>query len=677
MNTGQNLLEQLKKLLTKDERLVAKDGQILKNKAQELARGNDATLLKLLLSDKQIKNIFFFEVEGVLIFDKEKFIRFISNKEFLPDSYTAFKNKIGLTTGDEYLSESKEVVLVWPYKDCVLEGGMTKEDQKRDEVFYNETLAPDDIDRLLAPKVFTNFKRIDKKGEHLLDGFKRDEHGIIKNNLIIKGNNLLALASLKKQFARKVKLIYIDPPYAKKGDTFYNDNFSRSSWLTFMRNRLLIAKLLLSDNGVILVQIDINQLPYLQTLMGEVFDNNLQSLVSIKVKSPSGDSSKTEKYLEDISEYILVFAKKEKISNLKPITIKEIVDENSKTASQYHSLLISNGNIRNKAFEFFVGSGKSKTKIEVYNLDGFQLMNIPRSKWSKEYYILNYQKIGRTAKFSGEFLNQFKNKKGAFYFKYTPTRGKNAGLETEIYVYNGEGLIMLETFSQIIELDDGSKAVAKIEPATNLIADISWQGIANEGGVTLGKGKKPEELLKRIIEWSTNRGDLVMDYHLGTGTTCAVAHKMGRQYIGIEQLDYGENDSAIRLKNVIRGDQTGVSKAVDWKGGGDFVCMELAKWNENWAERIQEAKTEQELMKLWDEMKTKAFLSYKVDPKVIDANAKEFTDLSVEDQKKFLMECLDKNQLYVNYSEIDDTDYNVNEEDKKLNKEFYEDKSDI
>mgnify|MGYP003395505375 FL=1 len=187
-----NIFEQLTDLLKKDERLVSQDGILLKNQTQELARKNDSSLIKLLLSDKTIKQHFFFEVEKTLIFDKEKFIRFISNKQFLPDSYTAFKNKIGLTAGDEYVSESKEVVLAWPYKDCVLEGGMTKEDQKRDEIFYNETLAPDDINRLLDAKVFTNFKRIDKKGEHKLDGLNWDGRGTTKDNVIVKGNNLLA-----------------------------------------------------------------------------------------------------------------------------------------------------------------------------------------------------------------------------------------------------------------------------------------------------------------------------------------------------------------------------------------------------------------------------------------------------------------------------------------------------
>ena len=217
-------------LLKKDSRFISKDGLLLKNHIQELVYKNDQHLVKELLSNKITKQCFFFEIDKVLIFDKEKFINFISNKQFLPDSYTSFKNKIGLMNDKEYLSENKEIVLVWPYKDCILEGGMTKEDQRREEVFHNEILTPDDISNLLDAKVFTNFKRIDKNGKHELTEFKRDNSGTIKDNLIIKGNNLLAIASLKKEFANKIKLIYIDPPYNTGNDGFrYNDSFNHST----------------------------------------------------------------------------------------------------------------------------------------------------------------------------------------------------------------------------------------------------------------------------------------------------------------------------------------------------------------------------------------------------------------------------------------------------------------
>jgi adenine-specific DNA-methyltransferase len=184
--------------------------------------------------------------------------------------------------------------------------------------------------------------------------------------------------------------------------------------------------------------------------------------------------------------------------------------------------------------------------------------------------------------------------------------------------------------------------------------------------------QKPEALLKRIIEYTTTEGDLVLDFFNGSGTTTAVAHKMKRQWIGVEQLQEGAKTFLKRMNDIINGDQTGISKSVGWKGGGNFVYMELAKWNENFVQDIKKAKTEEELKKLWETMKEKAFLSYKIDIKTIDEHTKDFADLSIEDQKRFLLECLDKNHLYVNYSEIDDEEHGVNKEDKKLNRKFYE-----
>jgi adenine-specific DNA-methyltransferase len=198
------------------------------------------SLIKLLLSSKAIKKKFFVEVEGILVFDKVAFQRFVSTKNFLPDSYTQYKNKIGLSTdGEKYLTDSREVALVWPYKDCILEGGQTKEDARRNEVFYNTTLAPDEIDVLTAPKALTNWKRFDKDGETQPTAISKND------NLIIRGNNLLALHTLKEKYLGQVKLIYIDPPYNTGGaaNTFaYNNNFNHSSWLTFMKNRIEVAK---------------------------------------------------------------------------------------------------------------------------------------------------------------------------------------------------------------------------------------------------------------------------------------------------------------------------------------------------------------------------------------------------------------------------------------------------
>lgn len=153
----QNLLDDLTDLLRADQSFIS-DGAILKNAVIEAALRMDPRLLKLLLKSTKIKKHFFTKVDSVLVFDKVKFQRFVSNKEFLPDSFTAFKNRIGLVDRQEtYLSQSNDVVLAWPYKDCVLEGGMTKDDQHRSELFWNTTLAPDDITRLFEPKVLTGW----------------------------------------------------------------------------------------------------------------------------------------------------------------------------------------------------------------------------------------------------------------------------------------------------------------------------------------------------------------------------------------------------------------------------------------------------------------------------------------------------------------------------------------
>lgn len=254
--------KELERLLAQNDTFIV-EGVLNKNKLAELARQYNPELLNLLMSDEKISNHFFSKLEtGVLIFKKDVFLQFLNNKEFLPDSFTSYKTKIGLATGDKYLSENQEVVLNFPYKDCVLEGGQTKDDAKRQEIFFNETLAPTEINRLLDNKVLTNFKRYDETGEHEVEELSDSD------NLIIKGNNLIALHSLKKRFVGKIDSIIIDPPYffnkKKSDDSFsYNSNFKLSTWLTFMKNRLEVAKELLSENGFISIIIGIDGVNHL------------------------------------------------------------------------------------------------------------------------------------------------------------------------------------------------------------------------------------------------------------------------------------------------------------------------------------------------------------------------------------------------------------------------------
>lgn len=229
--------EKLKTLLKTESSFLDKDWELLEWKLQDSARNADEKLIKLLISDEEIREKFFSEIAWYQVFNGNLFIEYISNKNFLDNSYTKYKNKIWLQINWKFLKESGEVSLVRPFKDCVLEGWQTKEDEKKKEIFFNEVLAQDEIDKLFAPKVLTNFKKYDKDWEHKVEWFNRDENGTIKDNLIIKWNNLLALHTLKKEFEWKINLIYIDPPYNTWNDGFnYNDNFNRSSRLTFMKN---------------------------------------------------------------------------------------------------------------------------------------------------------------------------------------------------------------------------------------------------------------------------------------------------------------------------------------------------------------------------------------------------------------------------------------------------------
>ncbi len=658
----ENLLDNLKTLLQKDERLIS-EGELLKNKIIELALKLDKDLIKLLLSDKKMKEVFFADVGQTSIFDKDKFIRFISNKQFLPDSYTAFKNKIGLTSDDDYLSEQKDVVLSWPYKDCVLEGGMTKEDQKRDEIFWNEILAPDDISRLFDPKVFTNAKRIDKSGEHKLDSFKTDEKDNIKDNLIIKGNNLLALHSLKKRFAGCIKLIYIDPPYNIGGDFQYNDRFNHSTWLTFMKNRLEIAHQLLAPDGAIFVQIDHHEIAYLNALMDEIFGpTNKVQIISVKVSGASGFKAFNPGPI-DVAEFILFYTKDKNNFVFQKNYVESGYNENYNLFLQKTSKIEGWKLIPLKEKVLKEGSYKNEKELrEKYG----DVADIILRKLISDFAFSHADEVVsiRDLHKPSENVRRLQEKSRQSRDKIFPYKKQDGSFA---YLINGG---VLAFYSSKIRKIDGQSKVTEL--LTNFWDHISWAGIAREGGVRLKNGKKPEKLIRQIMEVvGVKSGDIVIDFFLGSGTTCAVAHKLGLQYIGVEQLEYEDNDAFVRLKNVIDGDKTGISKVIGWKGGGDFVYLELMKWNEDFVEKVRKVKSKQEIRKLWETMQKKAFLSYKVEPKVIDKSAKDFADLSVENQKKFLLECLDKNHLYVNYSEIDDKDYEVSKEDKRLNREFY------
>ena len=645
-------------LLTQDTYVI--DGVLNKNKLSELARKYDSQLLKLLMGEESTRVQFFSKIDdGIHVFKKDTFLQFINNKEFLPDSYTAYKTKIGLGTDNgDYISENNDVVINFPFKDCILEGGQTKEDAKRQEVFFNKTLAPNEINRLLDNKVLTNFKRYDKDGEH--------EVGRIEDtdNLIIKGNNLVILHSLKKRYAGKVKCIYIDPPYyfdkVKKEDTFqYNSNFKLSTWLVFMKNRLLIAKDLLAEDGAIFIQISDDGVSELHLLMKEIFGrDNFINKITVKTKSPSGFAS-VNPGLFETAEYILAFAKNKVKWKYNTQFVRAEYDTNYKFFVLNKEQDVTNWKIVNLD-EYIVEQNNFKSKKEAIKKLGNVFFHNLVSEFALNHAdsIFRYTPINNNASKQLVELRDLSHKTPDLVF--FQKREDNY----DVYVKNGQEIAF---YSKKIRKIDG-QLLPSIQ-LSNIWNDTPYEGIAKEGNVQLKGGKKPEKLIKRIIELSSNVGDLILDFHLGSGTTAAVAHKLNRKYIGVEQLNYEENDSIQRIKNVINGDSTGISKAVDWQGGGSFVYCELKNDAQDFFNKVDKALSSEELVELLEQVKRSSFLSYRVETKKL--HREEFAKLSLFEQKQLLAELIDQNNLYVNYSDIDDVNNEITEKEKELNRQFY------
>lgn len=656
-----NLYNTLEQQLKKEPNFVTDNGELKKWVVLNKAQNFDEELIALLLQEPTLKEKFFVNVKGTLVFNQNLFVQFLEQKNYLNDSYTQYKNKVGLTIDGKYLKQRNEVALVWPFKDCILEGGQSREEQKREEIFFNEILAQDEITQLLEPKVLTNAKVFDKDGEHLFDGFTRDaernrKRGLpedtITDNLIIKGNNLLALHTLKEEFAGKVKLIYIDPPYNTGNDSFrYNDNFNHSTWLSFMKNRLMVAKTLLNETGLIFVHCDFNEDAYLKVLMDEIFTEKLY-ITTLTVRSNSISGNKTQhkdKTILKNKDSILVYKMSDKIK-LTPQYVEKLEWD-----THYNSILIES-----KDGEYKIEKLKDVlvSKQIITNDYTISPNSINEPKFYK-FIFENKDKIFRGVNSIPEELKKLSEK----------NKGKVVYIENgneKMFAYNGSRLSLL---SKVFKKIDGKEKMAQL--LGDLWVDIDFQNTQNEGGVSLTNGKKPEALLKRIIDLTTTSNDIVLDYHFGSGTTGAVAHKMNRQFIGIEQLNYGENDSTIRLENVTKGEQSGISKSVNWQGGGSFVYLELKKYNQTFIEQIEEAKDTEALLQIWEQMKAKSFLNYNVDIKKQDEHLEEFKVLSLAEQKQHLCELLDKNQLYVNLSSLNDTDFACTEEEKRLNRDFY------
>lgn len=688
-----NFNQHITQLLKADNRLVDEENDIQINVLRDLVNNLDSQLIELLIADDKVREKFFIQVKDVYVFKQNDFIFYLDSK-VLDGSYTQYANRIGLASGGKFLTDSTDYVLDFPYKDCVLEGGQSTEEgndvyfefdaetndyvektAKRKEIFYNNIIAKDEIDRLLEPKAFQKVVRYDVNGETIPTSFTRDaelnrQRGLpedtITDNLIIKGNNLLALHSLEKEFKGKVKLIYIDPPYNTGSDDFkYNDNFNHSAWLTFMYNRLLVASNLLKEDGGLFVHIDHHELGYVNLLLNDIFGiNNKVQIIAVKTASPAGFKTVNPGPI-DVTEYILFYTKNKPSFKFKKAYVPVGYNKN------YNLYVEKTDDI--KKWNFIPLKEKAILSIGIKNdKEGKEKFG---SLWKSMLDVL----IEQFAYDNAENVISIRDPhKPTETVKKLMLESKNVDYPIAnkredgsiMYLYKGGALAF---YSNKLQELDGKKTVTEL--LTDFWAHISWAGIAKEGQVKLKNAKKPEKLIKQIIELVCEDKDIVLDYHLGSGTTSAVAHKLNMQHIGIEQLEYKENSPLKRLENVVNGDNSGISKLVNWNGGGSFIYAELAKNNETAKERIDACNSLEDLLQLFEELNTRYFLDYNVRIKDFKENVvkeEAFINLSLPRQKELFKRMLDNNQLYVNLSEVEDIRYNLSEDAIRLTKDFYQ-----
>ena len=597
------------------------NGKLKRTKIIEDLDNYNEALMTALLSDPLIHQTYTKKLAGVEIFEVNQFIQMLEFKDYWENSYTKYSNKIGLTAGGKFIDESEDVVLDFPFKDTVLKAGMSKEDLNKDETadepFLNEVIAKPEIDEMLEPKIFVNAKKHDKDGVH-------DANGIDDNdNLIIKGNNLIALYSLKERYAGKVKLITLDPPYNTDHDFEYNDHFTHATWLTFMKNRIEISKELLSDDGSIWVILDNNEIYYAKILLDSIMgrENFVSDVVWVNNKQSKG-------YGNEISLHhnlILIYRKTQQFNiNLLPRSDKDNI--NYKNPDNDPNGAWRPSDVRNSLW-------RPNLQYDIIAPNGTVIKH-PENGW----------------RFSKE---TFEKELAAGKIKFSED---NKRVIRKIYLSDQKG--------RVVESVWNTEDVGSTREANGEIKTL----FGNKAFAT----PKPERLLQRIITIGSEEGDLVLDFFMGSATTQAVAMKMHRRFIGIEQMDYINTVSVPRLQKVIEGEQGGISKDVDWQGGGSFIYAELMEKNGGFVRDVEKAANTTELLAVFDRMKNTADFDFRVDLDKFEAELNTFESLA--DQKRELLRILDKNQLYYNYANIDDANVRdlIADHDYKFNQRFYE-----
>lgn len=617
--------------------------EVNRSKLTNDLRNYDEALLSKLFDLEFIKQHFIKEVAGQQLFQIEQLEEAILYNNYWDTSYTKYENRVGLTSKGRFLEDNPDIVLDFPFKDGVLTASMTKEDKEDsyEEAFLNEIIEKDEIDRLFDKKIFSNVKRFGN--EEPLDAdcipFNMEE-----DSLVIKGNNLLALHTLKDNYAGKVKLIYIDVPYFFKKkiaeDSFkYNSNFKMSTWLTFLKNRLEIAKQLLAEKGSIWINISEDGMHYLKVLSDSIFGAE-KFVGTIPRKTRNGKSDVPFNLSQDF-DWLLVYTN--------GLEGDEIVGR--KVERKY----FTTPDFPNRPWR--KADLTKQTTIQQRPNSNFTMVN---PKTGKEYPV-NPKRSWAVAKET--FQDWYDN--------------GGIGFPDDYEFMNGD-----RPFRRVFKDEDDAKEKSSAVYSDFLLKLYDGATVNKLGNDQVDElfGRdafdyaKPEELLYEIIKITTKENDIVMDFFMGSATTPAVAMKMNRRFIGIEQMDYINTVSVPRLEKVIEGEQGGISKAVDWKGGGSFVYAELFPKNMGYLLDIIHSKTMTELKSVYDRMlqgtdtDEPADISFRADLSKID-----WTE-GFDGNKRLLIKLLDKNGLYYNYSEIDDENVRdlISNEDYAFNKNFYE-----
>lgn len=634
----------------------SESGELNYTKVKDSADKIDEKLISLLADNKDLKNKFFIKIKDVYVFNIQGF-KFFLDESRVDNSYTQYANKIGLADNSGLLENRSEVVLDFPFKDCVLEGGQSTEEGtdtyfeysektgkyeekngKRNEVFFNQVLAHDEIDRLYDRKALVNWKRFtkdSKKDGEAVKEIKRDKAGLIQENLIIKGNNLLALHSLKSEFAGKIKLIYIDPPYNTQGGNqifTYNNNFNHSTWLTFMKNRLDIAKTLLTEDGVLEIAIDENEQAHLALLIDEVFPDYERHCITI-VHNPRGVQGNNFSYTNEF----VFFVFKKGLEVINKIKREEPLEEEFKD----HGGESLRTNAKNCFYPIIVKNGKIVAFGDVPK-DSYHPKKVTKkTDGTLEIYPIDVKGIERKWVFARQTVEEIKDK----LFVKTKSNG-----EVDIFRIKDDMVPRTVWIGKRYDASTfGSKIVNKIIDGKKVSFPKSLYAVYDCLSSVLAKDKDA----------------IILDFFGGSGTTAHATVKLNeddggnRKFILVEQLDEHIEVAKERIRGEIP---------------DSFIYCELAKWNEQAKEEIQNAKDLPALVKLFDTLYERYFLNYNV--KIKDFKEKiikeeNFKKLTLAQQKKMFLTMLDLNQMYVQESEMADKKYGISTEDQKLTKAFY------